>query len=205
MQSLFSFIVKPVDKRYDNEVKVGNKTLITNSRIESWKSVSNQAVVLEVPKAFTTKVRKGDIIVIHHNVFRRFYDIRGNQKDSRSKFIDDKFFCDIDQVYLYKQDGEWNAFGDRCFINPILDSDDLTADKERKLIGILKYGNSSLEAVEINPGDLVGYTPNGEFEFVVDNERLYCMKSNDIVIKYEYEGNETKYNPSWASGSSRTD
>jgi hypothetical protein len=187
MQSLFSFIVKPVDKRYDNEVKVGSKTLITNSRIESWKSVSNQAVVLEVPN------------------FRRFYDIRGNQKDSRSKFIDDKFFCDIDQVYLYKQDGEWNAFGDRCFINPILDSDDLTADKERKLIGILKYGNSSLEAVEINPGDLVGYTPNGEFEFVVDNERLYCMKSNDIVIKYEYEGNETKYNPSWASGSSRTD
>jgi hypothetical protein len=93
MQSLFSFIVKPVDKRYDNEVKVGSKTLITNSRIESWKSVSNQAVVLEVPKAFTTKVRKGDIIVIHHNVFRRFYDIRGNQKDSRSKFIDDKFFC----------------------------------------------------------------------------------------------------------------
>ena len=133
MQSLFSFIVKPINKRYDNEIKVGDKTLITNSRIESWKSVSNQAVVLEVPKAFTTKIRKGDIIVIHHNVFRRFYDMRGNQKDSRSKFIDDKFFCDIDQVYLYKQDGEWNAFGDRCFINPILDNDDLTADKERKL------------------------------------------------------------------------
>jgi hypothetical protein len=99
MQSLFSFIVKPVDKRYDNEVKVGSKTLITNSRIESWKSVSNQAVVLEVPKAFTTKVRKGDIIVIHHNVFRRFYDIRGNQKDSRSKFIDDKFFCGVERFW----------------------------------------------------------------------------------------------------------
>jgi len=201
MQSLFSFIVKPINKRYDNEVKIGDKTLITNSRIESWKSVSNQAIVVETPKAFTTKIQKGDIVVIHHNVFRRFYDMRGNQKDSRSKFIDDKFFCDIDQVYLYKQDGEWNAFGDRCFISPIVDSDVLTADKERKLIGILKYGNSSLEAIGINPGDLVGYTPNGEFEFVIDNERLYCMKSNDIVIKYELKGNEIKYNPSWASGS----
>tara|TARA_R110000868_G_scaffold326756_1_gene587757 strand:- start:6177 stop:6782 length:606 start_codon:yes stop_codon:yes gene_type:complete len=201
MQSLFSFIVKPINKRYDNEVKIGDKTLITNSRIESWKSVSNQAIVVETPKAFTTKIQKGDIVVIHHNVFRRFYDMRGKQKDSRSKFIDDKFFCDIDQVYLYKQNGEWNAFGDRCFISPIVDSDVLTADKERKLIGILKYGNSSLEAIEINPGDLVGYTPNGEFEFVIDNERLYCMKSNDIVIKYELKGNEIKYNPSWASGS----
>jgi len=201
MQSLFSFIVKPINKRYDNEVKIGDKTLITNSRIESWKSVSNQAIVVETPKAFTTKIQKGDIVVIHHNVFRRFYDMRGKQKDSRSKFIDDKFFCDIDQVYLYKQDGEWNAFGDRCFISPIVDSDVLTADKERKLIGILKYSNSSLEAIGINPGDLVGYTPNGEFEFVIDNERLYCMKSNDIVIKYELKGNEIKYNPSWASGS----
>jgi hypothetical protein len=50
----------------------------------------------------------------------------------------------------------------------------------------------------MNPGDLVGYTPNGEWEFLVEGERLYCMKSNDIVIKYEYEGNEVEYNPSWA-------
>jgi len=27
------------------------------------------------------------------------------------------------------------------------------------------------------------------------------MKSNDIVIKYEYQGNEVEYNPSWASRS----
>jgi hypothetical protein len=24
------------------------------------------------------------------------------------------------------------------------------------------------------------------------------MKSNDIVIKYEYKGNEEEYNPGWA-------
>ena len=29
-------------------------------------------------------------------------------------------------------------------------------------------------------------------------KRLYCMKSNDIVIKYERQGNETEYNPRWA-------
>jgi len=27
------------------------------------------------------------------------------------------------------------------------------------------------------------------------------MKSNDIVIKYEYQGNEEEYNPSWAASS----
>jgi len=27
------------------------------------------------------------------------------------------------------------------------------------------------------------------------------MKSNDIILKYEYEGNEVEYNPSWACSS----
>ena len=71
----------------------------------------------------------------------------------------------------------------------------------KELIGILKYGNSSLEALGINPGDLIGYTPGSEFEFVVDDKKLYCMKSNDIVIKYEYQGDEEEYNPSWSKSS----
>lgn len=73
--------------------------------------------------------------------------------------------------------------------------------KKKKLVGILKYSNSSLKAAGINPGDLIGFTPNSEWDFIIDNERLYCMQSNDIVIKYEYEGNEVEYNPSWAKSS----
>ncbi len=74
----------------------------------------------------------------------------------------------------------------------------LTLQKERSLAGILKYGNKSLEDLKITPGDLVGFKPNSEWEFLVDGERLYCMKSNDIVIKYERKGDEEKYNPSWS-------
>ena len=77
---------------------------------------------------------------------------------------------------------------------------DINNWQEQSLIGILKYGNSALEALEINEEDLVGYKPFGEYDFVVDGKRLYCMKSNDIVIKYERQGNEKEYNPSWAQG-----
>ena len=87
---------------------------------------------------------------------------------------------------------------DRCFISPIKNTDNRLSDQEQYLIGVLKYGNSALEALEINEGDLVGYKPFGEYDFVVDGKRLYCMKSNDIVIKYEHQGNEVEYNPSWA-------
>lgn len=203
MRSVFSFIVKPIGSRYDNEIKVEGGNLVLNTKIESFKSVNNLAEVVAIPLAYSTDIKVGDFIVIHHNVFRRFYDIRGKQKNSRSFFMDDKYFCDIDQIYLYKTNGKWKSFGDRCFIKPLKNNDNLKLDKEQKLIGILKYGNSSLEALKIHEGDLVGYTPFGEFDFIVEGQRLYCMKSNDIVIKYEYKGNETEYSPSWTQSSTR--
>jgi hypothetical protein len=202
MRSVFDFIVKPVGERYNNKVKIADKELIINTKIESFKSVNNFAEVVALPLAYSTDIKVGDIVVIHHNVFRVFYDIRGNKKNSRSYFKDDLYFCNLDQIYLYKNTGKWKAFGDRCFVKPIKNKDYLNVDKEQRLIGILKYGNSSLESLKINEGDLVGYTPYGEFDFVIDGQRLYCMKSNDIVIKYGHKGNETEYNPSWAQSSS---
>jgi hypothetical protein len=199
MRSVYDFIIKPVGKRYDNEVKVGEHTLITNSSIESFKHVNNIAEVVETPVAFATPIRKGDLIIVHHNVFRVFYDMKGIKKNSRSFLKDDLFFCAVDQVYLYKRTDTWKSFGDRCFVAPIKNKDLLSTDKVADLIGILKIGNSSLEESGINPGDIIGFTPNSEWEFVVDNQIMYCMKSNDIVIKYGLDRNEEEYNSRWAT------
>ena len=201
MKSIYDFIIQPLGDKYSNTVKISGVDVVVNTKIENWKFVNRLATVIETPLAFNSKIKKGDIVVIHQNVFRTFYDMKGQKKKSRSYFKDDLYFCAIDQIYLYKNSDGWNSFGDRCFIKPIKENNVLTANIEQKHIGILKIGNSSLEALEINQGDLVGYTPNGEWEFLVENERLYCMKSNDIVIKYEHEGNEEEYNPSWASSS----
>ena len=202
MTGVFDFIVKPVGSRYENSIDINGKELIVNTKIESFKSVNNIAEVVSIPLAYKTDIKVGDTVIIHHNVFRRFYDMKGKQKNSRSYFKEDLYFCSADQIYLYKTDTEWKSFGDRCFIKPLKNIDHLKLDKERKLIGILKYGNDSLKELEINPGDLVGYTPFGEFEFIIEGQRLYCMKSNDIVIKYEYKGNEEEYSPSWAQSGS---
>jgi hypothetical protein len=198
MKSVFDFIVEPYGQRYNNEVKVGDKSLIINTQLETFKAVNNIAKVVEVPLSYKTPVKKGDLIMIHHNVFRRWYNVRGEEKNSKSYFKDGLYFVQQDQVYLYKRKNKWKAFGDRCFVAPLRDNVEIHNVLEQNLIGVLKYGNSVLEALEINEGDLVGYKPFGEYEFLVDGKRLYCMKSNDIVIKHERQGNEEEYNPSWA-------
>jgi hypothetical protein len=198
MKSAYDFIIKPVGNRYDNEVKVGDETLITNTSIESFKHVNNIAEVVETPAAFATSIRKGDLIIVHHNVFRVFYDMKGIKKNSRSFLKEGLFMCSIDQIYLYKRSTTWKSFGDRCFVAPVKNKDILSSNKTASLIGILKIGNSSLRESGINPGDIIGFTPNSEWEFVIDNQIMYCMKSNDIVIKYGLNRNEEEYNSRWA-------
>ena len=120
------------------------------------------------------------------------------ETNSRSYFKDDLYFAAIDQIYLYKNKGDWKSFGDRCFVMPVKNIDPLINRKEEPYVGILKIGNDSLKASNINPNDLIGFKPGAEWEFFIDDQRLYCMKSNDIVIKYGNKENKKEYNPSWA-------
>lgn len=202
MKSVSRFIVKPYNSLYNNVKKIGDNSLLLNTSIESFRHVSKEALVLATPTINPdSPIKVGDIVMIHHNIFRSYYDIKGKEKKSSTYFKDDMYLVSPDQIYAYKSFDKWCAHLDYCFVKPIVETSNLKTQKEQKHIGILKIGNSSLNELKISPGDLVGFKPFGEFEFIIDDERLYCMKSNDIVIKYERKGNEKEYNPSWAKSS----
>jgi hypothetical protein len=194
MNSIYHFIVKPLDKRYENTKSVGDKELIINSSIENHIFVSKKAVVVSTPAAYKTKIKIGDEVYIHHNVMRRYYDQKGVEKNSGTYFKDNLYFVTPEQIYMYNGKAHLNY----CFIKPVLNKDYLRNRKEQPNVGIVKYSNSSLESIGITPETLITFTPNSEFEFIIDGERLYCMKSNDIALTHEYQGNEKENNPSWA-------
>ena len=198
MKSIYKFLIKPKKERYNNTIELNGEELIVNTRIETFESVSKNAIVEIVPQAFKTKIKPGDEVLVHHNVFRRFYDIKGIEKNSASFFKDDVFFCDIEQIYLYKNDDQWVTNLNYCFVKPLKNNDKMSLEKEKPLEGIIRYNNDKLSSNGIKTGDLITFTPNSEFEFIIDGERLYCMKSNDIAIRHERKGNEEEYNPSWA-------
>ena len=71
MNSIYHFIIKPLDKRYENTKKIGNKELIINSHIENHIFVSKKAVVVSTPAAYKTKIKIGDEVYIHHNILKK--------------------------------------------------------------------------------------------------------------------------------------
>ena len=194
MKSLYSFIVKPLEARYDNIRKVDDKNLIINTSIENHIFVSKKAVVVSTPAAYTTDIKVGDKLYVHHNIFRRFYDVKGREKNSATYFKDDLYFVHPEQIYMYNLKPHLNY----CFVKPLNNQSVLDNRKEQPNVGIVKYSNKSLEALGITPETLITFTPNSEFEFIIEGERLYCMKLNDIALTHEYQGNEKENNPSWA-------
>ena len=193
MKAPFDFVIEPKGNRYNNVTKVGDKNLIINTEIFNHQFVNREAIVKSIPTAFETEIKPGDTIITHHNVFRRWHDIKGNEKNSRSYFNENTYFVKPDQIFLYKRDNKWKPLNGYCFVQPIKDTNYLTEDIEQPHVGIVKYTDGTYE---IN--DLVGFTPFSTYEFIIDGKRLYRVMTQFITIKYEYQGNEEAYNPSWA-------
>ena len=103
MKAPFDFVIEPRGKRYNNTTKVGDKNLILNTEIYNHEFVNREAIVKSVPTAFKTTIKPGDEVIVHHNVFRRWHDVKGREKNSRSYWKEDKYFISSDQIFLYKQ------------------------------------------------------------------------------------------------------
>lgn len=201
MQHLHAYIVEPIEGRYNNNKKIGKSNLILNTSVEDHKYVNRFGKIVEEPLNKLSEYKKGDIVIVHHNVFRRFYNMKGEGQNSRSYFQEDKYFCFDDQIFLYKRNNKWKAPLGFCFVKPIENDEPLSELKEKPLTGVLKHVGDDLRSFNLNNEDLIGFTPNSEYEFIIDNEKLYRVPFKSIAIKYERKGTEVEYNPSWLHSS----
>jgi hypothetical protein len=200
MKHLYSYIIEPINGRYSNEKVLNNKKLILNTKMDDHNFVNRIGRVIETPVNDPGVFEKGDEVVVHHNVFRRFYSMSGAEKNSSSYFEEDKYFCYLDQIFLYKRNNEWVPPKGYCFVKPVQKKigSIISNEKEEPLMGVIKYANKDLNNVGIFDGDLVGFTPNSEYEFVVNKERLYRVQTNSVSIKYKENKEYLEYNPNWA-------
>ena len=193
MKSVYNFVVTPKGERYNNIKKIGDKELILNTEIYNHQYVNREAEVISIPTTRKTDIKPGDTIITHFNVFRRWHDIKGKERNSRSYFNENTYIINFDQIFLYKRNKDWLCPKGNCFIQPIKNTEKFSTEIEKPIIGIVKYSDGT-----VNVGDIIGYKPKTECEFIIDGIKLYRILSNLITIKYEHQRNEETYNPSWA-------
>ena len=180
MRALFDYIVEPVGSRYDNTVQTDNGDLILNTSISDHTPVNRYAKVMATPMKTSAPIKVGDEVIVNHNIFRRWYNMKGEEKNSRSYMGDNKYHAQQDQVYMYRRPGgNWQPIPGYCFIEPIENDDRFSIDKEKPLVGHIRYSDGIAPV-----GTLIGFTPGDEYEFYVDGVRLYRVMSKFINIEY---------------------
>ena len=191
MRAYKDFIISPIGERYNNSTKIDDKELILNTEVFNHQYINRLAKVIATPLLFPSPINVGDEVIVHHNVFRRWHDVKGRERNSRSYWKEDKYLIQEDQIFLYNK----KAMPGFSFVKPLEAIDNFNIKRERPLIGIIKYSDGTF-----NKEELVGFDPVSTYEFVIDGERLYRVLNKFITIKYEYQGNEKEYNPSWTQG-----
>ena len=197
MHSVFNYLVAPKGDRTTGKKTIDGQELLLNTDLQNHEYTNRIGSVLSLPLANKYKeLKEGDDVIVHHNIFRRFRDIKGLEKNSKNYLSEDVYLVQPDQIYAYRRNDEWMALEGFCFVMPVKETKMFSVDFEKPLKGIVKYGNKDIEI-----DTLVGFRPNSEYEFVIDGQRLYRVPTTSITIKYGHKGNEEEYNPSWAQGS----
>ena len=84
MRSPFYFIVKPLDdKRYTNTKDIDGMEFITSTSEENHMASNRQGVVVATPIGYDGEIEVGDLLLVHHNVFKFYNDMKGRQKAAR--------------------------------------------------------------------------------------------------------------------------
>lgn len=186
MKSPLYFIVKPIDsKRYSNTKEIAGIEIIVNTSEEDYKFSNRQAIVVETPLGYSGPICPGDTLVVHHNAFKFYNDIKGRRKSGKSFFRDDIFLIEDDQFFMYKNNNGWHAHDRYCFVSPIPATESYIKKPftEEPLMGVMRYPSEYLKNQGVVSGTVICFAPDSEYEFTIDGEKIYRMFDHQIAIK----------------------
>jgi|TARA_B110000503_G_scaffold142667_1_gene240277 hypothetical protein len=188
MRSPRSFIIKPSNgRRYDNIKDIGGMDFIVSSSKEDHMVSNRFAEVVETPIEYDGPIKRGDVLVVHHNVFKFYNDMRGRERSSHNFVRDDTFLISDEQFFLFYDGEQWKTTGKYCFIkpSPVKDYYITKPGSEEPLVGKIKYITDELLSHGLSEGDEIAFTPESEYEFNIEGEKLYRVNSNNICILLE--------------------
>jgi hypothetical protein len=186
MKSLYKYIVEPLNGTlYDNIKKFDGGELIVSSSIENHEVTNRYAKVISPPSNVKTPVVKDGLIVVHHNVFRKYNDMKGVECFAAGLIKGSVYMIDPFQVFMYKNPNEkdWTTLDPYCFVSPVENDLDFHNTSEKELYGIMQYPNKYILNLNINKGDLIGFRPDSEYEFNIDGKKYYRVNSSNICLK----------------------
>lgn len=185
-----NYLIVELDEDYLNEELIGDTTsVIVNSTIEDVSFINRVATVISAPKGVVLK--KGDQVIVHHNIFRLKNGMKGQLVRSDFNIGDKLYYVPLNEVFMYTRGEEdWKALEPFCFISPIevKEEEDAfmvglkeTHEGYEKEVGIVAYPSPNLIAQGATKGKKVLFRPDSEYKFKIGSAIYYKMQTRDVV------------------------
>ena len=183
MKALYEYLIKPVGERYNNVKQIGGKDVIVNTTMDEtdFKYTNRIAEVIAVPKN-RGELQVGDKIIVHHNTFRKWFNVRGHLKDSSNFVKEGCFYADLDMIFAYDRGDGWKSLADYCFVEPTeMELNDYGMALNTKVTSVTQgkvyITNPILERQGVEVGDQVVFNKSAAYKFQIDGKLLYKMSA----------------------------
>ena len=182
MKGLYDFIVE-VEDRYNNKVDVDGQELIVNTEISERDHIFVNRVgkVIGVPTIGEYGIKEGDDVLVHHNVFRRWYDMRGKEKNGRSFLFGNTYTVQPEQIFGYWNGGQFRSVPGYTFLRPLSNEEKWDTSRELATRGLVEYSDI------FEKGRTLGFKPDMNVEFNIDNTKLYRILNKFITVDYGFQ------------------
>jgi len=185
MKSLSEFICKPHGGvRYNNSKEISGKKFFLNTDADDHKYSNRYAEVIEVPSGYNGVVQKGDILLVHHNVFKFYTGSKGRNMSGKSFLDADLFLIDHEQFYAYKRDGNWTPMPKYSFVKPVKHSPGISMEMtgNTPLHGEVWMATEEVQKKGAKVGSVIIFTPESEYEFDIDGTIVYRIINSDMAV-----------------------
>ena len=195
MKATVFFIVE-VEDDYNNEVELSNGLkLAVNNTIDNVEYINRIGKLIDGPKG--SNVQQGDTLLFHHNICRRAWGLKGKKRQSMFYIKSKIYYIPITEIFMVKRQGasDWEAIDPYVFVKPLqaqkktlkngLEIMEDSYKDMKNLMGTISYSNKTLLYSGIQEGDLITFQEDSEFEFEINGEIHYRMKTQDILAVHE--------------------
>ena len=171
MISIRDFILIPKDgELYTKNRMDKDSSLVLSAGIENHKNTNRIAVVISIPADYIGDIKDGDEVIVHHNVFRKYSDIRGTEKFSSGLIREGMYSAEPIEVFAYRTPGsKWTSISPYIFVYP-----------NRTSFGSVAITNTEHELEGITEGTELFYNSISEYEFVIEGEKMYRVNVRNI-------------------------
>lgn len=181
MKSPHYFIIKPYGEKHISKKKIDGFEFIVNDSIDDHNYVNRIAEVVSTPVNYNGIIEPKDLVVVHHNTFRKYRTQMGKMIESKKHIKNDLFYTE--NPFMVIKNGNKISIDPYIFLKQEENDNEFDTNSKHNNLGVVAVNSKKQEEIGLSKGDKVFYENFRNYEFDIFGETFVKMEVNDIIGK----------------------